>query len=251
MALQLRRGLKINLPMEAAAGEPLIATDTKELYIGAGTGQPVYKVSDLIFSDVTPAVVEGKIWLDTTTNKLYRVDAGSWVPVGGTELATAVDLGGLGASDTIAPSQKAVKTYVDNAVSNVKIPREWPDSVISIVTDAPATPTAGDRYLVGVGVGAFIGQDNNIAEYDGTTWAYTIPTKGSFISVDDDTTGLYYFGGVSWVKKSFELNSAGAGIKITNGEITLADGIAPVEGGLVWDPVLGTLSVGIIDGGTF
>jgi hypothetical protein len=42
--LRIKRGLKGNLPTEAHAGEPLYATDTVELYIGNGTGQPLTKI---------------------------------------------------------------------------------------------------------------------------------------------------------------------------------------------------------------
>ena len=36
--IQFMRGLKTNLPSKADAGMPLWCTDTKELYIGTGTG---------------------------------------------------------------------------------------------------------------------------------------------------------------------------------------------------------------------
>jgi hypothetical protein len=252
-ALQLRRGLKANLPVEAAAGEPLIATDTKELYIGAGVGLPVYKISDLIFSDVAPAIVEGKLWLNTSTNLFYRVDAGSWVKCGGSDLtiATATDLGGVTALDTVVPSQLAVKTYVDNAVAGVVIPTEWPNSVLSIATDAPATPTTGDRYLVGVGVNAFVGKDNYLAEYDGAAWVFTAPTTGTFLSVDDDLTGLYYYGGTNWVKKTFEANTAGTGIDITGGVVSIKSDIVAADGSGGLTFIGGVLAIGVIDGGTF
>lgn len=38
MAIQLKRGLKDNLPTTAAPGEPLFCLDTKELYVGTETG---------------------------------------------------------------------------------------------------------------------------------------------------------------------------------------------------------------------
>lgn len=250
-ALQLRRGLKANLPAEAAAGEPLIATDTKELYIGAGTGSSVYKISDLIFSEVAPAAIEDKIWLNTTTNQLYRVDTGTWVPIAVTQLATAIDLGGAGALNTIAPSQLAVKTYVDNAIAGVVIPTEWPDSVLSIAADAPATPATGDRYLVSIGINAFIGKDDNLAQYNGTAWVFTVPTTGTFLSVDNDSTGLYYYGGTGWAKKTFEINTAGNGISITNGVISIANTIVAADGSGGLTYINGVLAVGVIDGGTF
>ena len=80
-ALQIRRGLKANLPEKAALGEPLIATDTRELYIGCGTAvgdAGVYKVGDIIFAATEPPVIEGKVWIDTSDNSIYRADGAVW-----------------------------------------------------------------------------------------------------------------------------------------------------------------------------
>lgn len=260
-ALQLRRGLKANLPATAAIGEPLIATDTRELFIGTGTS--TYKIGDVVFAAAAPVTIEPeKVWVNTTTNTIYRAsdDATTWVQCGGvvdlsglipkTDIATEVDLGGVTPLDTKVPSQKAVKTYVDNAVSAIKIPQEWPDSVIDEVADPPVTPAIGDRYLVkATATGAFAGKEAQIAQWDGAAYVFTVATVGTFLSVDTFTTGLYYFGGVSWTKKNFELTTGGPGIDVTNGVITIAATFAGT--GLEWDDVTGVLSVGTLDGGTF
>jgi hypothetical protein len=39
--IKTRRGLKANLPAEAGEGEILVAVDTREMYLGQGTGQAV------------------------------------------------------------------------------------------------------------------------------------------------------------------------------------------------------------------
>lgn len=44
MLIQMRRGLRANLPIEAEVGEPLFCTDTNELYIGMGMGVPPVKI---------------------------------------------------------------------------------------------------------------------------------------------------------------------------------------------------------------
>lgn len=335
-ALQLRRGAKSLLPAKAAVGEPLVATDTRELYIGMGTGAGdpgVIKLGDVVFGSTAPAVEKEKLWIDTTANTIYRAsdDGASWVAVtssggGGVTINTAADLGGLtpsdivissqkaikayvdtkapaintsidmggatpldtlissqkaiktyvdtvvgnasgsptintatdlgGAtpSDIIISSQKAIKAYVDTALTNVKVPSEWPDSVISELTTPPGSPITGDRYLVkATATDAWVGLENQIVQYNGTSWIATVPTTGTFLNIDADTSGLYYFGGVSWVKKSFELNTAGVGIDITAGVVKIKDTIVAADGsgGLVWDAVNGVLSVGIIDGGGF
>lgn len=263
-ALQLRRGLKANLPLRAAVGEPLIATDTREIYIGAGlleTDPLVYKLSDVIVSTVQPdlAINADKIWVNPTTNAIYRADVsgGSWVQVGGVNMLSDITLGGGAATDAGVPTQKAVKTYIDTAVAGLAIPTEWPDSVLEYIADPPVAPVDGARYLVkAVATGAFIGYENSIATYvaASTSWVFTAPTNGTFISVDNEAAGLYYFGGTSWVIKAFEANTAGPGIAISNGVVSInADTIVDPSGagGLTYDPVLGQLAVGTIDGGTF
>jgi hypothetical protein len=78
-ALQIRRGLRAGLPSIAALGEPLIATDTRELFIG--TGSSVYKVGDLVFSTTAPVVEKEKVWINTTNNSMYRAseDCSTWI----------------------------------------------------------------------------------------------------------------------------------------------------------------------------
>lgn len=262
MALQLRRGLKANLPAKAAAGEPLIATDTRELWIGQGllgTDGDVYKVSDVIISDVEPAIAgnSGKVWVNTTTNNLYRLDTGGgvWQVCGGITMLTDVALGGATPVDTAVPTQKAVKTYVDTAIAGLVIPTEWPDSVLSYLSDPSAlTPVNGARYLVKpTAIGAWAGFDNAVATYvlATTSWTFQAPTTGTFISVDDDTTAIYYYGGSGWVKKSFEVNTAGTGIDITNGVVSVRSDIVAADGSGGLTFVGGVLAVGTIDGGTF
>lgn len=51
--LQFKRGLKNNLPTSAASGTPLWCTDTKELYIGTGTG--VERVGSIINTESEPS----------------------------------------------------------------------------------------------------------------------------------------------------------------------------------------------------
>jgi hypothetical protein len=257
-ALQLRRGAKSALPVSALEGEPLIAMDTRELYIG--TGSSVIKVGDVIFNSVQPTVVAGKIWIDLTTNEIYRAsdDGLSWTKCAGavdlsayflkSDISTDVALGGALASDAKVASQKAVKAFVENAVTQIKIPQEWPDSALDYITTPPGSPVTGDRYLIkSVATGAWAGQENAVAEFDGAAWVFKAPTTGTFISVDADATGLFYFGGTSWSKKSFELNTAGAGIDITAGVVSLSSSVA----GAGLDFTAGVLSIGTLDGGSF
>lgn len=82
-ALQIRRGLKSALPTVAALGEPLVTTDTHELYVG--TGSSISKISDVMFASSAPPVITEKLWLNTATDTLYRAsdDGLSWVTISG------------------------------------------------------------------------------------------------------------------------------------------------------------------------
>jgi len=53
-------------------------------------------------------------------------------------------------------------------------------AVIDRTTTAPpASPAAGDRYIVGAGAtGVWAGHDGEIAVWDGSSWGYYIPQIG-------------------------------------------------------------------------
>ena len=88
--MKLRCGLKSNLPVTAAPGEPLVTTDTQEMYIGTGTG--IKKISDIISSETEPAVEDRlKLWLIPSTGYIQSFVGGAWVPVdnkSGTDFGT-------------------------------------------------------------------------------------------------------------------------------------------------------------------
>lgn len=96
----------------------------------------------------------------------------------------------------------------------------------------PGAPTTGDRVLIdsvlGVATGAFTGQENNVAEYNGSTWDFeAVSGAGKWIGVNDESTKLYYFDNVAWSAKDFEnttvdeatLTKTGSLITIKNGGV--------------------------------
>jgi len=50
--IKLKRGLKSNLPSEGLTGEPFICTDTRELYVGNGLGNPLIKIAGGLYSNI-------------------------------------------------------------------------------------------------------------------------------------------------------------------------------------------------------
>ncbi|MEX0598502.1 MAG: DUF2793 domain-containing protein, partial [Candidatus Paceibacterota bacterium] len=75
---------------------------------------------------------------------------------------------------------------------------DWQKSVEAILNDPPATPTKGDRYIVGdTPTGDWIGNANRIVWYNGTSWDFDteIPSEGWFVfvkTVVGQTTGFFY-----------------------------------------------------------
>lgn len=117
-------------------------------------------------------------------------------------------------------SDAATRTFVLSQVAATGTSAEWQASVLDKdLTSPPGAPSTGDRYLIGldttasVATGAWAGHDGEIAEWDGAQWVFSAPTTGTFVSADDETSGLYYFGGIEWVFKGFESTTASTGLE--------------------------------------
>jgi hypothetical protein len=133
-----------------------------------------------------------------------------------------------------ADAQLANKKYVDDQVASAGTAAEWQDSALDYITDntaAPPTEVSGDRYILSHDGGApNAGWDGasagDIVEFNGSTWDATTPSTGTFISADDDTTGLYYWGGAAWTFKQWENTTASTGLTKVGSDIRLADAAA-------------------------
>jgi hypothetical protein len=140
-------------------------------------------------------------------------------------------------------SQDAVtKAQLDNVTSMVNT-FEWQPSVNSatLLTPPPA-PAVGDRYLInGIGTGAWLGKDLNIAQWDGSAWQFTAPTLGTFVSSDAESNKLYLFTGATWDSKYFESTTASTGLTKVGFDIQIAPTAAGA--GLTFDNA-GILNVG-------
>lgn len=114
------------------------------------------------------------------------------------------------------------KAYVDAQVAALGTQSEWQTSVLGQLATPPVSPTLGDRYLViATATGDFAGKETQIAQYNGATWDFTVPTTGTFVSDDSDSSSLLYFGGVSWTTKSFEATTASTGLTKVGFDIRL------------------------------
>lgn len=134
------------------------------------------------------------------------------------------------------------KKYVDDVAATL----EWQDSVITAgLLTPPGSPSTGDRYLInGVGAGAWTGQDNKIAEWNGTAWTYVDPTTGMRVGADDEPeVAFYLYGGSSWSSKNVESTTASTGLVKVGYDIRM-DASAAGDG-LAF--AAGTLSVNVDD----
>jgi hypothetical protein len=91
----------------------------------------------------------------------------------------------------------ANKSYVDSKIQGL----EWQDSVLDKDETDPSglSPSVGDRYIVGTGaIGVWAGHDDEIAEWNGSSWDFTIPLEGYACWVEDENR-LYVYNGSAWV----------------------------------------------------
>lgn len=136
-------------------------------------------------------------------------------------------------SSTVKASLQALETYEETTRGLVN-GLEWQESALDYVVDntaVPASEVSGDRYVLSHDGGAphanYDGASaGDIVEFNGSVWVATTPTTGMFISVDDETTLLYYWGGAAWATKSFEATTASTGLTKVGFDIQLSSGAA-------------------------
>lgn len=209
--VKVLRGLRSNLgtTLTLLQGELGYTTDTNEVYVGDGSGghHLIGKATIGTEAGRPAAGVAGRIYQATDTNRIF-VDTGTaWIdPV----LAIISDT--ATATDKTWSSVK-IRSEIDLAAATLGTQAEWQESALDRLAAPPGTPTAGDRYLIiATATGVWAGKENQIAEWDGTAWGYVIPTVGTYISVDAETDGIYYFGGSTWTKKFYEATTASTGL---------------------------------------
>lgn len=91
-------------------------------------------------------------------------------------------------------SDVANKDYVDSVATGIVFLEE----VLGLQSDPPVGPSSGDRYVIlPTGTGAWAGQDNDIAEWNGLTWDFTTPVSGNAVAVVG-TGATIGFNGTEW-----------------------------------------------------
>jgi hypothetical protein len=74
------------------------------------------------------------------------------------------------------------------------------DPVINVLNTPPVSPNVGDRYRIGTSPnGIWVGQNNNIAEWNGTSWIFTTPVVDNIV-FQTATATTFRFNGTSWLQ---------------------------------------------------
>lgn len=119
----------------------------------------------------------------------------------GATLAGDINMGGFkltnvgaGTSGTDGAQRQWVTDQINSKIRGL----DWQNSVLSSITTPPGSPVTGDRYrIIATATGAWLGKENQIAEWDGAAWVYTVPNEG-FCLRDETTNNLLIFDGTSW-----------------------------------------------------
>lgn len=101
--------------------------------------------------------------------------------------------------------QTSFEPVLDNDVVNLEYLNEnytsaltWKTAVIDTLNDPPASPSEGDRYIIGtVPTGVWVGRANNIVEYESTGWNYEAPQEGWAV-VDKNVDLIKVYDGSAW-----------------------------------------------------
>ncbi len=102
------------------------------------------------------------------------------------------------------------KTEVDNKLTALATGLEHEISVLAIADTPPASPTLDQVYIVGATpTGAWTGQNNNLARWDGAAWVFDAPRDKEAHLVEAELA-TYSWNGTKWVKVATASTSGSA-----------------------------------------
>lgn len=167
--------------------------------------------------------VDDNLFTNTEKTKLADIEDKATADQTGTEIVTLLE--------TLTNDDRLDATAIKNLPSQTLL-RQVP--VLSLGdNDPPGVPALDDRYVIGTSpTGAWAGQANNIAQWNGSSWDFTTSLDGFIVLVDDESSD-YQFNGTIWIRASApidlstrsvtelsDVSSAGSGQIITTGERT-------------------------------
>jgi hypothetical protein len=187
-------------------------------------------VDGILFDELTAdpgSPVEGQVWYNTVDNlfKAFRngattsfVDAASLLAhtgntsnphsttleqarSAGNVLDGSIDMGGnviANVGSGLLATDGTNRGWILDQIKQKLRGLDWQESVISRLSTPPATPAAEDRYLIiATASGDWLGQENSIAEWNGSDWEFIVPDEGFTTRVESENI-IYTFDGASW-----------------------------------------------------
>lgn len=110
----------------------------------------------------------------------------------------ALDMASQKVTNLPAPtsgSEPATKDFVESLLQGL----DWQQSILGELDTPPGSPITGDRYLViATATGDWVGHEDDIAEWDGSAWAFTTPNDG-FAVWNEATNVQKVYNGTAWV----------------------------------------------------
>jgi hypothetical protein len=102
------------------------------------------------------------------------------------------------------------KTEVDNKLTALVTSLEHGLSVLAIADTPPVAPTLNQLYIVGpTPTGDWVGQNNNLARWDGAAWVFEAPRDKAAHLVEAELA-TYSWNGTRWVKVATASSSGSA-----------------------------------------
>ncbi|MCR8844047.1 DUF2793 domain-containing protein [Paenibacillus sp. SC116] len=289
-------GSEASRPVAASVGRlyyVTTGTNLGYLYFDDGTAWKrvnAQKLTDLTGSvdDIADGTTYAKVLKTNVTNgHINKVSDGTNTKTAA-EIKIHIDdavkhrvINDAGAANTDLWSAQKIRNEIELAKRNIEPQASVKD--LNLVAP-PASPVAGDRYIIPVGAtGTWLNKTNQIAEFQAGVWTFYNPVVGWTAYVDDEQK-IYSWNGSAWVRTGGALQTVAAGNGLTGGGqadvISLAVGAgngitvaatsvsakagkgivvngtgieANIDGSsIVYDAANGNrLTISVVDGGTF
>lgn len=265
-------------------------------YLYLDTGTTWIRANALALSDLTGSldnITDGATYVrikatEVTSGLINRLNNGS-ITVTVTEARKHIDdvtkhrvINDSSTSNTDLWSAQKIKNEIELAKHNIEPQASVKDK--NLLTP-PSSPVVGDRYIIasGTATGVWVSKNNQIVEWNGSSWDFYSPSPGWTCYVDDEQK-IYSWNGTAWVRTGGALQTINAGNGLTGGgqadTVTInigaglgvtvnADDIsvkaykgitvdsngvaANIDGvSIIYDSANGNrLTIGTVDGGTF
>lgn len=203
-----------------------ISSQLLQVLVGLETEFLASKNAELLLKSVSVSADGVSNGLNITESSgMFAFNAKQFTNVGTINLAASSTVTGI--KDPVANTDAAPRKWVLDQIASSGASIDWKDSVLTRATTPPGTPATGTRYLIkATATDAWAGKENQLAEWNGTSWDYTVPTTGAWVAVNDEPTVVYNYSGAAWVAKYFETTTASGFLDLTAGAITLKNLLA-------------------------